>query len=72
MDLWVQVKDEADAQRYLSFLNNYVNEQKKNGRFPRPLNNQLRSVSEWLESQRVVAATRARRCGWRSRSSRCA
>ncbi|HJW47445.1 MAG TPA: ABC transporter permease [Lysobacter sp.] len=54
VDLWVQVKDEADAQRYLSFLNNYVAEQKKNGRFPRPLNNKLRSVSEWLVSQRVV------------------
>ena len=55
MDLWVQVKDEADAQRYLSFLNNYVAEQKKIGRFPRPLNNRLRSVSEWLVAQRVVS-----------------
>jgi len=55
MDLWVQVKDEDDAQRYLSFLNNYVAEQKKNGRFPRPVNNKLRSVSEWLEAQRVVS-----------------
>lgn len=55
MDLWVQVKDEADAQRYLSFLNNYVGDQKKNGRFPRPLNNKLRSVSEWLVAQRVVS-----------------
>ncbi|GAA5082532.1 ABC transporter permease [Lysobacter panacisoli] len=54
VDLWVQVKDEADAQRYLSFLNNYVQEQKKAGRFPRPVNNRVRSVSEWLESQRVV------------------
>ena len=55
VDLWVQVKDEADGQRYLSFLNNYVAEQKKNGRFPRPLNNKLRSVSEWLVAQRVVS-----------------
>lgn len=55
VDLWVQVKDEADAQRYLSFLNNYVAEQKKNGRFARPLNNKLRSVSDWLVSQRVVS-----------------
>ena len=55
VDLWVQVKDEEDAQRYLSFLNNYVTEQKKNGRFPRPLSNKLRSVSEWLVSQRVVS-----------------
>lgn len=54
IDMWVQVKDAADAQRYKSFLDNYVQEQKKTGRFPRPLNNKLRSVSEWLESQRVV------------------
>ncbi|MGO4222389.1 ABC transporter permease [Lysobacter sp. TAF61] len=55
IDLWVQVKDDADAQRYLSFLNNYVTEQKKNGRFPRPTNNKLRSVSEWLVAERVVS-----------------
>ncbi len=55
LDLWVQVEDDVDAQRYLSFLDNYVAEQKKAGRFDRPLNNKLRPVSEWLVAQRVVS-----------------
>jgi len=54
IDMWVQVKDEADAQRYLSFLNDYVGEQKKSGRFPRPVNNRVYTVSEFLQAQRVV------------------
>ncbi|MFD0740106.1 ABC transporter permease [Lysobacter koreensis] len=55
LDMWVQVKDADDAQRYKAFLDGYVEDQKRSGRFPRPLNNKLRSVSEWLESQRVVS-----------------
>ena len=53
-DMWVQVKDSADAARYHAFLDNYVRDQKKLGRFPRPLNNKLRTVSEFLVAQRVV------------------
>jgi len=54
IDMWVQVKDDADAQRYLGFLNDYVAEQKKAGRFPRPVNNRVYTVSEFLQAQRVV------------------
>ena len=54
IDLWVQVKDDADAQRYASFLNDYVAEQKKTGRFQRPTNNRVYTVSEFLQAQRVV------------------
>ncbi|MCB1572071.1 MAG: FtsX-like permease family protein, partial [Xanthomonadales bacterium] len=33
----------------------YVNEQKKLGRFPRPLNNRLLDVNEWMADQEVVS-----------------
>jgi len=55
LDLWVQVEDQQAAQDYLAFLDAYVREQKTLGRFERPLNNRLRTVSEFLASQRVVS-----------------
>ena len=36
------------------FLDNYVIEQKKHGRFPRPLNNYLYDVDGWLKRNEVV------------------
>jgi putative ABC transport system permease protein len=53
--LWVELDSAAEHERYLNYLNNYVAEQKKLGRFPRPLNNQLRNVTEWMSNQRVVS-----------------
>src|SRR5690606_16352456 len=40
---------------YKSFLDNYVNEQKKLGRFQRPLNNRLLDVNGWMKDQEVVS-----------------
>ncbi len=54
MNFWVELESADDAPRYLDFLNGYVLQQKKLGRFPRPLNNRLPTVTEWLQSQRVV------------------
>ncbi|MGA9342339.1 MAG: ABC transporter permease [Rhodanobacteraceae bacterium] len=51
---WVELDSPAKAQAYSSFLSNYVEEQKKLGRFPRPLNNRLLNVTDWLDSQKVV------------------
>jgi putative ABC transport system permease protein len=55
LDLWVEVADADAAGEYLGFLDAYVAEQKALGRFERPLNNRLRSVSEFLASQNVVS-----------------
>jgi putative ABC transport system permease protein len=38
----------------MDFLNTYVEQQKTLGRFPRPLDNRLSNVMEWLENQEVV------------------
>ncbi|HWU53001.1 MAG TPA: ABC transporter permease [Tahibacter sp.] len=54
IQFWVQLDSPARVAEYKSFLDNYVNEQKKLGRFPRPLNNRLPDVNEWIVAQRVV------------------
>ena len=51
---WVQLDSPARLAEYTSFLADYVNEQKKLGRFPRPMNNRLDNVTQWLEHQKVV------------------
>jgi putative ABC transport system permease protein len=51
---WVQLDDAKQKETYLSWLNGYVGEQKKQGRFARPLNNRVVDVPEWLEWMDVV------------------
>lgn len=56
--VWIQFWVELDtAERFTAFrdyVDNYVREQKKLGRFPRPLNNHLLHPDEWLKVNRVV------------------
>jgi putative ABC transport system permease protein len=51
---WVELPNAAAAGPYKDFLNAYVMEQKKTGRFARPLNNRVSTVSEWMATQNVV------------------
>ncbi|TNJ32935.1 ABC transporter permease [Arenimonas terrae] len=55
MSYWVELESAADRQEYADYLNAYVNEQKALGRFPRPLNNRLHNVMEWLDFNEVVS-----------------
>jgi len=52
---WAELRTEQEKQDYLTFLNAYVSEQKKLGRFERPMNNRLSDVMQWMENQQVVA-----------------
>ncbi len=54
IQIWVQLDTDAAAGGYRAFLDAYVGEQKKLGRFQRPLNNRLRDVMAWLRSREVV------------------
>lgn len=54
IQFWAELRNEDEKQEYMQFLNAYVEEQKALGRFPRPLNNRLDNVMEWLERQEVV------------------
>ncbi|MGH8371250.1 MAG: ABC transporter permease [Gammaproteobacteria bacterium] len=55
LQFWAELPTSADRDAYHAFLDAYVQEQKKLGRFPRPLNNHLRDVGEWLEYNHVVS-----------------
>ena len=51
---WIELPDAAAVENYRAFLDAYVLEQKKLGRFPRPLNNRLSDVRAWLDVNEVV------------------
>jgi putative ABC transport system permease protein len=55
IQMWAQLDSPARLAEYKSFLDSYVGEQKKLGRFPRPLNNRLLNVTEWMRDQKVVS-----------------
>ncbi|MBS0589906.1 MAG: ABC transporter permease [Proteobacteria bacterium] len=55
IQMWVQLDSPARLAEYQSFLDAYVNEQKKSGRFQRPLNNRLPDVNTWMADQKVVS-----------------
>jgi putative ABC transport system permease protein len=54
LNAWVELDGLQDRARYHAFLDSYVLEQKKLGRFPRPLNNRVFSIPEWLDFSKVV------------------
>jgi putative ABC transport system permease protein len=56
---WIQYFVELDSARdrntYVAHLDAYVTEQKRLGRFERPLNNSIYDVSEWMEYHEIIA-----------------
>lgn len=52
---WVQLDSREKLDAYKSFLDAYVSEQKKQGRFPRPVATLLPDVNQWLSLQEVVS-----------------
>jgi putative ABC transport system permease protein len=54
IQFWVELPGEADRQAYIQYLNDYVSEQKETGRFPRPVNNKLSNVAQWLDENEIV------------------
>jgi putative ABC transport system permease protein len=54
IQFWAELPTATDRSRFQSWLDGYVKDQKKLGRMPRPLNNQLYTVDRWLEFNEVV------------------
>ena len=54
IQFWAELESEQQVAEYQSWLDHYTGEQKKLGRFERPTNNRLSTVTEWLEIQGVV------------------
>lgn len=51
---WFELRTAEKQRAFREFLDNYVLDQKKHGRFPRPLNNYLYDVDSWLKRNKVV------------------
>lgn len=51
---WAELRNADEKAEYMNWLNAYVEQQKELGRFPRPLNNRLLNVMEWMEDRQVV------------------
>lgn len=49
-----ELDDKAAAANYKDYLDGYFRDQKQAGRFAWPLNNRLRDLHEWLDSEHVV------------------
>jgi putative ABC transport system permease protein len=52
--MWVELPDQEAHDRFKAFIDNYAMEQKKAGRYERPLNNRLTKVDQWLVDNEVV------------------
>jgi putative ABC transport system permease protein len=54
IQFWAELRNAGEREEYVSFLNAYVTEQKELGRFPRPLDNRVTPVMEYLHEQGAV------------------
>jgi putative ABC transport system permease protein len=54
LQFWAELPTTADRDRYQALLDNYAREQKAAGRIPRPVNNRLYDVEQWLDRNEVV------------------
>ena len=52
---WAELENAGDRQQYADYLAAYVAEQRALNRFPRPTNNRLHNVMEWLDEYGVVS-----------------
>ena len=57
IQMWVELSSASEKNNYMQFLNDYVEQQKALGRFPRELNNRLSTPAEWLVDREVVDDT---------------
>jgi len=54
LQFWAELPAHADRDRFQALLDNYARTQKEAGRMPRPLNNRLYDVAQWLDRNEVV------------------
>jgi putative ABC transport system permease protein len=54
IQMWVELPDQTRVAAYQDFLQAYVSEQKRAGRFARPINNRVTPLMSWLREQSVV------------------
>ena len=57
IQMWVELRTSTEKGAYRQFLDDYVEEQKTLGRFPRELNNRLSTPAQWMVNREVVDDT---------------
>jgi putative ABC transport system permease protein len=55
IQMWVELPNAATRERMQAYLDGYWAQQRKAGRFPRPRNNRLSNVSQWLADNHTVS-----------------
>ncbi|MDE2050574.1 MAG: ABC transporter permease [Gammaproteobacteria bacterium] len=56
IEMWAQLPSAARRERFQAYVDSYWAAQRRAGRFPRPLNNHLTNVSQWLQVNGVVSS----------------
>ena len=56
IQMWVELRSAASRDRFQAYMDAYWAVQHRAGRFPRPLDNRLTEVSQWLEVNGVVSS----------------
>lgn len=54
LQFWAELPSAEQRERYRRFVDNYTTDQKRYGRFPRPLNNRVVDVDEWMKMYDVI------------------
>jgi putative ABC transport system permease protein len=54
IQMWLELPDRTSRERMQALLDGYWAEQRKTGRFPRPRDNRLTDVGQWLKDRGVV------------------
>ncbi|MGI9233608.1 MAG: ABC transporter permease [Woeseiaceae bacterium] len=57
IQMWIELASASEKETYLQFLDDYVEQQKTLGRFPREMNNRLSTPDEWMINREVVDDT---------------
>jgi putative ABC transport system permease protein len=55
LHMWVQLDTPVQQKQWEAHLDNYVEQQREFGRFPRELNNHMYNVMQWLDFKQVVS-----------------
>jgi putative ABC transport system permease protein len=56
IEMWAELPSAASRERFHAFMDAYWAAQRKAGRFPRPLDNRLTNVGQWLKVNGVVTS----------------
>jgi putative ABC transport system permease protein len=54
LQYWVEMPQASQREKFQTFVDNYVRDQKQYGRFTRPLNNRIVNVPTWLAMNDVI------------------